>query len=73
LLVGITATFRHQHPERVGYAWRNQVTRARERNVGWRLAYFFVLPDLKDKIVEAKVYPDVMGSKNCPVSLTLAL
>jgi exonuclease III len=40
---------------------------------GWRLDYFFVSPDLKDSIVDAEVYPDVMGSDHCPVSLTLDL
>ena len=49
----------------------NTVTRARERNVGWRLDYFFVSPDRKDRIVEAEIYPDVMGSDHCPVSLVL--
>jgi exodeoxyribonuclease-3 len=70
---GLIDTFRHKYPERVAYTWWNQVTRARERNVGWRLDYFFVSPNLKDKIVDAEVYPDVMGSDHCPVSLTLDL
>ena len=49
------------------------VTRARERNVGWRLDYFFVSPDLKDRIVAADIHPEVMGSDHCPISLTLDL
>jgi exodeoxyribonuclease III len=68
---GLIDTFRHLYPDRVAYTWWNQVTRARDRNVGWRLDYFFVSPDLRDKIVDAEVYPDVMGSDHCPVSLTL--
>lgn len=70
---GLIDTFRHKYPDRVGYTWWNQVTRARERNVGWRLDYFFVSPDLRDRIVEAGIHDDVMGSDHCPVSLTLDL
>ena len=70
---GLIDTFRHQYPDRVGYTWWNQVTRARERNVGWRLDYFFVSPDLKDRIVEAEIHADIQGSDHCPVSLTLEL
>jgi len=49
------------------------VTRARERNVGWRLDYFMVSPDLKDRIVDADIHEDVMGSDHCPVSLVLSV
>ena len=47
------------------------VTRARERNIGWRLDYFFVSPDLRDRIVEAEIHADIMGSDHWPVSLVL--
>jgi hypothetical protein len=46
------------------------VTRSRERNVGWRLDYFFVSPDLRDCIVDAGIHDDVMGTDHCPISLT---
>jgi exodeoxyribonuclease-3 len=49
------------------------VTRARERNVGWRLDYFLVSPDLKDRIIAADIHEDVFGSDHCPVSLVLSL
>jgi exodeoxyribonuclease-3 len=68
---GLVDTFRHRYPERIGYTWWNQVTRARERNVGWRLDYFFVSPDLREHIVEASIHDDVLGSDHCPVSLVL--
>jgi exodeoxyribonuclease-3 len=68
---GLIDTFRYLHPDEVKYSWWNQVTRARERNVGWRLDYFFVTPDLKDRIVAADIHMDVMGSDHCPISLTL--
>jgi exodeoxyribonuclease III len=70
---GLIDTFRTLHPDEVKYTWWDQVTRARERNVGWRLDYFFVTPDLKDRIVAADIHPEVMGSDHCPISLTLDL
>ena len=70
---GFIDTFRHQNPELVKYTWWDQVTRARERGVGWRLDYFFVSPDLRDKIVSTEVCDDVMGSDHCPITLTIDL
>lgn len=68
---GLIDTFRFLRPDEVKYTWWDMVTRARERNVGWRLDYFFVTPDLKDQIVDADIHPSVMGSDHCPISLTL--
>jgi exodeoxyribonuclease-3 len=70
---GLVDTFRHLHPETVKYTWWDQLTRARERNVGWRLDYFFVSPDLRGRLLAAEVHDDVMGSDHCPISLTLDL
>ena len=70
---GLIDTFRHLHPDTVKYSWWDMVTRARERNVGWRLDYFMVSPDLKDRIVAADIHEDVFGSDHCPVSLVLSL
>jgi exodeoxyribonuclease III len=70
---GLIDTFRTLHPDEVKYTWWDMVTRARERNVGWRLDYFLVTPDLKDRIVAADIHPEVMGSDHCPISLTLEL
>jgi len=70
---GLIDTFRHLHPDTVKYSWWDMVTRARERNVGWRLDYFMVSPDLKDCIAAADIHDDVMGSDHCPVSLVLSL
>jgi exodeoxyribonuclease-3 len=70
---GYIDTFRARYPEQTGaYTWWALFSYARERNVGWRLDYFFVSPDLWPRIVEAAIHPDVMGSDHCPVSLTLA-
>ena len=57
---------RHEYPDRAGYTWWNMVTRVRERNIGWRLNHFFVSPDLRDRIVEAEIHADSMGSDHCP-------
>jgi exodeoxyribonuclease-3 len=70
---GLVDTFRHLHPSAVKYTWWDMVTRARERNVGWRLDYFMVSPDLKDRLVAADIHDDVIGSDHCPVSVTLEL
>ena len=53
------------------YTWWTYRFRARERNVGWRIDYFMVTPDLRDRVREAGILPDVMGSDHCPVSLVL--
>jgi exodeoxyribonuclease-3 len=46
-------------------------TRARERNVGWRLDYFFVAAEMLDQVADAFILPEVMGSDHCPVGLRL--
>ena len=70
---GLVDTFRRLHPTTVKYTWWDMVTRARERNVGWRLDYCMVSPDLKDHLVAADIHDDVLGSDHCPVSVTLEL
>jgi exodeoxyribonuclease-3 len=68
---GLVDTFRLLHPTTVKYTWWDQVTRARERNVGWRLDYVLVSADLKDYVRAAEIHDDVPGSDHCPVSVTL--
>lgn len=70
---GLIDTFRLLHPDTIKYSWWDMVSRARERNVGWRLDYFMVSPDLKDHVVAADIHDEVMGSDHCPVSLVLDL
>jgi len=53
------------------YTWWTHWANARANNVGWRIDYWLASKSLKDKIVEAKIHPDVMGSDHCPVSITL--
>ena len=69
---GYIDSFRHVHPEREdAYSWWAYWGKARERNVGWRIDYFFTTPDLADRIAEAEIHADVLGSDHCPISLTL--
>lgn len=68
---GLIDTFRLLHPKTIKYSWWDMRTRARDRDLGWRLDYFFVTPDLKDNVAAADIHTDVMGSDHCPISLTL--
>ena len=69
---GYVDTFRHLHPDRVAYSWWDTKTRARERNVGWRIDYFYVTPGLCSRIKDARILDAVTGSDHCPVMLELA-
>jgi exodeoxyribonuclease-3 len=53
------------------YTWWDMKTRARDRNVGWRIDYFFVSQSLKNKVKNAYILSDVYGSDHCPVVLEL--
>ncbi len=53
------------------YTWWSMRTRARERNVGWRIDYFFVSSDLKDKVTDAFILNDVYGSDHCPIGIKI--
>jgi exodeoxyribonuclease-3 len=66
-------TFRHLHGDKVQYSWWSYRAFARERNVGWRIDYFFVSESLKDKVKKAFILDEVIGSDHCPVGIELAL
>jgi len=53
------------------YTWWDLKTRARERNVGWRIDYFFVGESIKNNLKSADILSDFMGSDHCPISITL--
>ncbi|MDD5218409.1 MAG: exodeoxyribonuclease III [Candidatus Omnitrophica bacterium] len=65
--------FRESCPVPHQYTWWDLKTGARERNVGWRIDYFFVSKDLMPNIKDAKIHPDVFGSDHCPVSIELEI
>jgi len=68
---GFIDTYRMKYPERVEYSWWSYRFRAREKNAGWRIDYFLVSSKMKDKIREAVIHTDVMGSDHCPVELDI--
>jgi exodeoxyribonuclease-3 len=69
--LGWVDTFRHLHPDEVVYSWWDLKTRARERNVGWRIDYVFVSKELLKSVKRAFILTDVMGSDHCPVGVEL--
>lgn len=69
--IGYLDTFRLFNKKGENYTWWDMKTRARERNVGWRIDYFWVSKNLKNKIKSASIAPQVMGSDHCPVSINL--
>ncbi|MDO4310522.1 MAG: exodeoxyribonuclease III [Prevotella sp.] len=68
---GFTDTFRWLHPEEVTYSWWSYRFRAREKNAGWRIDYFVASDRLRDRIADARIHTDIMGSDHCPVELEL--
>lgn len=68
---GFVDTFREQHPNEVKWSWWDQKTRARERNVGWRIDYFFVSGDLMPRVSSSFIEDEVMGSDHCPVGIEM--
>ena len=74
LEVGFIDTFRYFYPDTEGiYSWWSYRFKAREKNAGWRIDYFLVSDDLKDKIIDAHIHTEIMGSDHCPIELTVEL
>ncbi len=69
---GWVDTFRLFHPEGDRYSWWTYRFGARERNVGWRIDYYFVNEGFVDNVEDADIHDEVMGSDHCPVSLELS-
>jgi len=70
--IGYTDTFRHLHKDKTdAYSWWDMKTRARDRNVGWRIDYFWASNEILSKIKEAFILTDVMGSDHAPVGITI--
>lgn len=69
---GFIDTFRYFYPDLEGaYSWWSYQFNARAKNVGWRIDYFLVSQCLKDRLQDAVIYKDVMGSDHCPVGLMI--
>ena len=69
---GFIDTFRFFYPDKEGiYSWWSYRFSARKKNAGWRIDYFCVSESLKDRLVDAEILTDIMGSDHCPVMLTI--
>lgn len=68
---GFIDTFRYLYPEQVTYSWWSYRFRAREKNAGWRIDYFLISERLKERLVDAKIHTEILGSDHCPVELEL--
>ena len=69
---GFIDTFRYFYPDQENiYSWWSYRFKAREKNAGWRIDYFLTSESLKDKLVDAKIHTDIMGSDHCPVELDI--
>lgn len=74
LKAGFIDTYRYLYPDKENvYTWWSYMRKAREKNVGWRIDYFIVSNDIKNKIKEAKIDEDIMGSDHCPVELEIEI
>lgn len=72
LAAGFIDTFRYFYPDKTDiYSWWSYRFSARAKNAGWRIDYFCVSECLKDRLMDAKILTDVMGSDHCPVELIL--
>ena len=70
---GFVDSYRYLYPDKIEYSWWSYRFKAREKNAGWRLDYFLVSEESKDKIRDAKIHTDIFGSDHCPVSLDIEL
>jgi len=70
---GYVDTFRYLYPDKVKYSWWTYRFKARERNAGWRIDYFFVTSDLIEKgiVKEAFIDNEIFGSDHCPIGIVL--
>ena len=68
---GFIDTFRTLYPEQVTYSWWSYRFRAREKNTGWRIDYFLISERLKNRLEDAKIHTEIMGSDHCPVEIIL--
>ena len=68
---GFTDSWRYLHPDEVKYSWWSYRFHAREKNAGWRIDYFLVSENMRERIVSADIHNEIFGSDHCPVELTI--
>ena len=72
LEAGFTDTWRHFYPDLEGvYSWWSYRFQSRQRNTGWRIDYFLTSNSLKNRLKDAKIHTDILGSDHCPVELDI--
>jgi len=71
LASGFTDSFRWKYPEEVRYSWWSYRFQARQKNAGWRIDYFVISDRLRERLEDAAIHTEIMGSDHCPVELTL--
>lgn len=70
---GMVDIYRKLNPTKVQYTWWSNRPGCRERNIGWRIDYFYISEDLVAKVKGVKIHDQVMGSDHCPIELELRL
>jgi len=71
LKAGFVDSWRFLNPDAVKYSWWSYRFKARERNAGWRIDYFLVSENMRDRIAGAEIHNEIFGSDHCPVELIL--
>ena len=66
-------TFRYVYPNKIAYSWWSYMGNARAKDIGWRIDYFIVSNDIKEKIKDAYIFKDIYGSDHCPVGLEIEI
>lgn len=72
IAAGFIDTFRMFNTKAGQYSYWDQKSRARDRNVGWRIDYFFVSDNMRDRVEKAFIFADIMGSDHCPIGIDIA-
>lgn len=73
LEAGFIDSFRHFYPAQEGsYTWWSYMSKVREKNIGWRIDYFIVSASMRDRLIDATIHSEIMGSDHCPVLLELS-
>lgn len=70
---GFVDTFRKLHPNDKRYTWWSFRAAARERNIGWRIDYFFISKSLAKNLKSAEIYENILGSDHCPISIEMEI
>jgi len=72
LETGFVDSYRYFYPDQEGsYSWWSYMMKVRERNIGWRIDYFIVSERLSNRLIDAQIHSNVLGSDHCPVLLEL--